>query len=111
MGRRNYLGQFEVMALVAMMRLEDDAYGVAIAREIETASGRDVALASLYVTLGRLEANGLIESKRGEPTPERGGRAKTYFKVTAKGIGEVRDARRALIKLWDGVPALTRETQ
>src|SRR5882672_5272325 len=102
MGRRNYLGQFEFMTLVAMMRLEDEAYGVAIAREIESASGRDVALASLYLTLARLEANGLIQSKRGEPTPERGGRAKTYFNVTTKGIREVRDARRALMKLWDG---------
>jgi PadR family transcriptional regulator, regulatory protein PadR len=111
MGRRNYLGQFEFMALVAMMRLEDDAYGVAIAREIESAIGRDVALASLYLTLGRLEANGLIESKRGESTPERGGRAKTYFKVTAKGIREVRAARRALVTLWDGVPALRGETR
>jgi PadR family transcriptional regulator len=109
MGRRNHLGQFEFMTLVAMMRL-DDAYGVAIAREIETASGRDVALASLYLTLSRLEANGLIESKRGEPTPERGGRAKTYFTVTAKGVREVRDARRALMRLWDGVPALRGET-
>jgi PadR family transcriptional regulator PadR len=111
MGRRNYLGQLEFMTLVAMMRLQDDAYGVAIAREIETASGRDVALASLYLTLGRLETNGLIESKRGEPTPERGGRAKTYFKVTAKGIREVRDARRALSTLWNGVPTLTGETR
>jgi DNA-binding PadR family transcriptional regulator len=99
------------MTLVAMMRLEDDAYGVAIAKEIERASDRDVALASLYLTLSRLEADGLIESKRGEPTPERGGRAKTYFKVTAKGIREVRDAQRALMTLWDGVPALKGETR
>jgi PadR family transcriptional regulator PadR len=111
MGYRNYLGQFEFMTLVAMMRLEDEAYGVAIAKEIGKASGHDVALASLYLTLGRLEAKGLIESRRGEPTPERGGRAKTYFSVTAKGIREVRDARRALIKLWDGVPALKGETR
>jgi len=106
MGRRNHLGQFELMALVAMMRLEDEAYGVAIAREIERASGRDIAMASLYLTLGRLEANGLVESTRGEPTPERGGRAKTYFKATAAGVREVREVRRALITLWDGVPAL-----
>ena len=106
MGRRNYLGQFEFMTLVAMMRLEDDAYGVAIGREIESASGREVALASLYQTLSRLEANGLVESRRGEPTPERGGRAKTYFKITAKGSSEVRDTRRTLMKLWNGVAAL-----
>ena len=89
-----------------MMRLGDDAYGVAIAREIEKAGSREVALASLYLTLDRLEANGLIQSELGEPTPERGGRAKTYFHVTAMGVHEVRDARRMLIKLWDGVPAL-----
>ena len=109
MGRRNYLGQFEFMTLVVLMRLEDAAYGVAIAREIEAASGREVALASLYLTLGRLEANGLIESRRGEPTPERGGRAKTYFKITAKGTRQVRDTRRALMKLWEGIPALRGE--
>jgi PadR family transcriptional regulator, regulatory protein PadR len=111
MGRRNYLGQFEFMTLVAMMRLEDGAYGVAIAREIEAASGREIALASLYLTLGRLEANGFIESRRGEPTPERGGRAKTYFKVTAKGSSEVRDTHRALMKLWNGVPTLRGATR
>ena len=106
MGRRNHLSQFEFMTLVAIMRSEADAYGVAIAREIEAATGRGVALASLYLALGRLEAKGLIESRRGEPTPERGGRAKTYFKVTAMGRSEVRDTRRVLVKLWNGVPAL-----
>ena len=111
MGGRTHLGQFEFMTLVAMMRLQNDAYGVAIAREIKTASGRNVALASLYLTLGRLETKGLVESTLGEPTPERGGRAKTYFKVTAKGIREVRDARRALMALWNGVPELTGETR
>src|SRR5262245_7476373 len=109
MGRRNHLGQFEFMTLVALMRLEDNAYGVAIAKEIENAGGREVALASLYLTLGRLEKNGLIESRRGEPTPERGGRAKTYFEITAKGIREVNDARRVLVNLWSGVPALRGE--
>ena len=101
-----HLRHGELMALVAMMRLGDDAYGVAIAREIEKTGGRNVALASLYLTLDRLEANGLVQSALGEPTPERGGRAKTYFRVTAKGVHEVRDARRLLIKLWDAVPAL-----
>ena len=109
MPHRNYLGQFEFMTLIAMMRLDEEAYGVSIAREIERAGGRDVALASLYLTLGRLEANGLIESKRGEPTPERGGRAKTYFHVTTKGMREARHARRALMNFWDSVPALREE--
>lgn len=106
MKKRKHLGHVEFMALVAMMRLGDEAYGVAIASEIEKAGGRDIALAGLYATLERLEANGLIQSELGEPTPARGGRAKTYFRVTPTGIQQVRDARRMLINFWDGVPAL-----
>ena len=106
MKKRKHLGHVELLALVVTMRLGEEAYGVAIAREIEKAGGRDLPLASLYLTLERLETNGLIESELGEPTPERGGRAKTYFRVTAAGVREVRDARRTLTSLWDGVPAL-----
>ncbi len=106
MKKRKHLGHVELLVLVVTMRLGEEAYGVAIAREIEKTGGRDLPLASLYLTLERLEANGLIESELGEPTPERGGRAKTYFRVTAAGVREVRDARRTLTKLWDGVPAL-----
>jgi PadR family transcriptional regulator len=94
------------MVLLALMRLETNAYGVPIAREIEDASGRDVALASVYFTLERLEEKGLVSSELGEPTAERGGRAKRYFRVTAKGLRGVRDTRRTLTKLWHGLPQL-----
>ncbi|HEV3061751.1 MAG TPA: PadR family transcriptional regulator [Vicinamibacterales bacterium] len=80
---------FSMLILLALMRLGDAAYGVPISREIEKTSGRVVALATLYATLARLEKKGLVASRLGEPTPERGGRAKRYFCVTARGVREV----------------------
>src|SRR5947208_13672609 len=104
MPKREFLGGFELLVLLALMRLGDDAYGVPISDAIEESSGREVAIGSVYITLDRLEAKGLVSSKLGEPTAERGGRAKTYFHITANGLREVRQARRTLIKLWNGVP-------
>jgi PadR family transcriptional regulator len=103
---REFLGGFELLVLLALMRLGDEAYGVPIADAIEESSGRDVALGSVYITLERLERKGLVSSRLGEPTAERGGRAKTYFRITAKGLREVRRARKTLINLWQGVPRL-----
>jgi DNA-binding PadR family transcriptional regulator len=105
-GRFN-LGTFDLVILLALMRLGDAAYGVPISREIEETSGRVVALATLYATLTRLEKKGLVTSQLGEPTAERGGRAKRYFRVTAKGLREVRDAQRVFTSLWTGIPKLT----
>jgi PadR family transcriptional regulator len=106
MGSRSNLGAFDLMILLALMRLGDAAYGVPIAREIEETSGRVVALATLYGTLTRLEKKGLVSSRLGEPTAERGGRAKKYFRVTARGLREVRDAQRVFTSLWTGIPKL-----
>ena len=106
MAKGDFLGEFEIYVMLALTHLAPEAYGVTIAREIEKAGGREVAVASLYLTLDRLEANGLIRSELGEPTPERGGRAKTFFRATAFGVQQVRDARRMLSNMWDGVPAL-----
>jgi PadR family transcriptional regulator PadR len=106
MARREFLGGFELLVLLALIRLGDEAYGVPIAEAIEESSGRDVALGSVYLTLDRLEAKGLVSSKLGEPTAERGGRAKTYFRVTAGGLREARQAQRTLTTLWNGVPQL-----
>jgi PadR family transcriptional regulator PadR len=103
---REFLGGFELLVLLALMRLGDEAYGVPIADAIEESSGRNVALGSVYITLERLERNGLVSSRLGEPTAERGGRAKTYFRITAKGLRDVRRARQTLINLWQGVPKL-----
>jgi DNA-binding PadR family transcriptional regulator len=99
-------GAFDHMVMLALMRLGDAAYGVPIAREIEEATGRVVALATLYATLARLEGHGLIASQLGEPTAERGGRAKRYFRITAKGLREVRATQKAFTSLWNGIPKL-----
>jgi len=106
MAKRGFLGGFELLVLVALIRLGDEAYGVPISEAIEESSGRDVAIGSVYITLARLERNGLVSSKLGEVTAERGGRAKTYFRITAKGLREVRQAQRTLTNLWQGVPQL-----
>lgn len=106
MTKRDYLGNFELMVLLALLRLGEDAYGVPILREIEERGGREAALGSVYATLGRLEEKGLVSSELGEPTPERGGRAKRYFRVTSQGLREVCQTRRALKKLWQGLPQL-----
>src|SRR5215831_4633081 len=103
---KDTLGGFELQVLLAVMRLGDEAYGVPIADTIEEASGRDVAAGSIYITLDRLKSKGLITSRLGESTPERGGRAKTYFQITARGARAVRHAQRTLVTLWRGVPQL-----
>ena len=103
---REFLGGFELLVLLALIRLGDEAYGVPISEAIEESSGKDVAIGSVYITLERLESKGLVSSRLGEPTAQRGGRAKTYFKVTAKGLREVRSAQRTLVNLWRGVPQL-----
>ena len=103
---RDYLTDFELMLLLAILRVGDEAYGVPIAREIETLGERTVMLGAVYAGLDRLEANGLVSSNLGSPTPERGGRAKRYFRVTPSGMRAVRQARRAFIRLWTGLPGL-----
>jgi len=106
MRRREYLGQFELMVLLAVMSTGEDAYGVPIARELEAASGREVGLGSVYAALARLEEKSLVSSRTGDPTPERGGRAKQYFKLTSDGRKAVRDARRTFTRLWRQLPEL-----
>jgi PadR family transcriptional regulator, regulatory protein PadR len=103
---RETVGNFELMVLLAVLRVGEKAYGVPIARELEATSGRDVLLGSVYAALDRLETKGLVASSVGDPTPERGGRAKKFFRVTAQGLREVRETRRTLVKLWHGVPEL-----
>jgi PadR family transcriptional regulator, regulatory protein PadR len=103
---REALGNFELMVLLAVLRVGEDAYGVPIARELEGTGGREVLLGSVYAALERLGAKGLVVSRVGDPTPERGGRAKKYFKLTARGLREVRETQRTLVRLWHGLPEL-----
>ena len=106
---RRLLTDFELMVLLAILRVGDEAYGVPIAREIEQTAGRVVVLGAIYAALERLAATGLVASTMGNPTPERGGRAKKFFRVTREGVRAVRDTRRALTALWTDVPVLAGE--
>jgi len=103
---RQFLTDFELMIMLAILRVGEGAYGVPIAREIEETGGRTVLLGAIYTVLDRLEQNGLVTSTMGDPTPERGGRAKRFFKVTGKGLRAVKGAQRALTALWSGIPQL-----
>jgi DNA-binding PadR family transcriptional regulator len=109
MRKGDYLGNFDLMLLLALMRLGEDAYGVTIARELEEQTGREVVIASVYATLDRLQERGLVTSTLGDATPERGGKAKRYFRITGAGVREVRDARRSLMNLWKSLPELKGE--
>jgi DNA-binding PadR family transcriptional regulator len=107
---RRHLTDFELMILLAVLRIGEDAYGVPIAREIEETAKRRVLVAAIYAALDRLEANGLVASSYGAPTPERGGRAKRFFTVTAKGLKAVKETQRAFTALWSGIPQLKDRT-
>src|SRR3954470_17800034 len=100
------LTEFELMILLAILRVGKDAYGVPISLEIETATGRPVTRASVYTALDRLQRMGLVTSAMGDPTPERGGRAKLFFEVTAEGLRSVKEAQRAFAMMWKGLPQL-----
>jgi PadR family transcriptional regulator, regulatory protein PadR len=104
--RRQLLTDLELMILLAILRTGDEAYGAQIAREIEATGGRHLLLGAAYAALDRLERNGLVSSRLGSPTPERGGRAKRIFKVTPRGVRAARDTQQALVALWRGVPEL-----
>jgi DNA-binding PadR family transcriptional regulator len=101
---KDNITNFEMMILLALIRLGDDAYGVPITKEIEERSDRQVSIASVYVALETLSRKGFVVSDLGEPTPERGGRAKRFFRITAKGMREVRNTRRVLMNFWGSLP-------
>jgi PadR family transcriptional regulator, regulatory protein PadR len=109
MAERDYLGEFELMVMLAVMFLDDEAYGVPVSRELERYRKRDVSLSSVYGALERLEGKGLVSSRLGEATQERGGRAKRYFQVTKAGLQAVRRTRRTLMTLWRRLPELEGE--
>src|SRR3954469_21054042 len=94
------LGEFEHLVLLAILRLGDKAYGVTIRNEIQERTGREPAPGALYTTLDRLEDKGLLTSSLGDPTPERGGRAKRYVKVNASGMAAVNQARQSYMRMW-----------
>jgi len=103
MGQEKFLGEFEQFILLAVLRLEDGAYGTAVRQLLSDLISREVSVGSLYTTLERLEKKGLITSWMGAATAERGGRAKRYFRVTAEGNAALRRSKQALEQMWQGV--------
>ena len=97
------LGEFEQVVLLAILRLDENAYGVSIRKEIKACTERDPSPGALYTTLDRLEERGLVTSRFGDPSPQRGGRAKRYFKVTAAGLKAVARVQRGYQRLLNGV--------
>jgi PadR family transcriptional regulator PadR len=102
---KRLLTDFELMTMLAVLRLREEAYGVSIARELE-AAGRRVTLGAVYLALDRLEGQRLLASSLGEATTQRGGRAKRYFRVTANGLRAVRATQQAFVTMWRGIPEL-----
>ena len=101
---REALGDVEHLVLLALLRLGGETYGVPILDEIAARTGREISRPAVYIALRRLESKGYVKSRMGEPTAERGGRAKRYFSVTRTGLREVRAAKKALTVLWRGIP-------
>ena len=100
---RHLLTDFELMILLAVLRTGDEAYGVRIAREIEAITGRRVMLGAAYAALERLENNGLASSSTGTATPERGGRAKRFFRTTKAGTAAVKASLDTVSAMTEGV--------
>jgi len=103
MTKRDFLGEFEHIVVLALLRLGDRAYGVTVRQEIESRIKREVSLGAIYATLDRLETKGYVKSALGEPTPERGGRSKRFFRVTTQGVAAVNRTHRALDSMTEGL--------
>lgn len=103
MSTREYLGEFEQIVLLALLHLSEPAYGVEVRDEIERRAERSTSIGALYSTLNRLEDKGYVISWLGDPTPERGGKAKRYFQVEPAGCAALQRSRRMLLELWRGL--------
>ena len=110
MGVRPPLGEFEQVVLLAVLRLEGAAYAVPVRREIEKRTRRSITRGALYVTLERLEDKGYLESWLADPTPERGGRAKRFYRVRPSGLAALRQSWAALRSMWEGLEPVVRKT-
>ena len=97
------LGTLELSALLAVSRLGDDAYGLAVRQDLSDRAGRDYSVGAIYTTLQRLEDKGLLTSRASEPLPVRGGRSRRHFRLTGAGARAIRDAERQTKAMWAGV--------
>jgi PadR family transcriptional regulator, regulatory protein PadR len=103
MGRKG-LGEFETSVLLAIVRLQGRGYGVSIADEIERRTRKSVSFGAVYATLDRLQKKGLISSELGEPTPERGGKPKRFYRIEAPGERALLEAQKVTQWMWAGLP-------
>ena len=110
MAKGDFLGEFEHIVLLSVLRLGDGAHSAMIRTEIENVTGRSSAIGAVHATLERLERKGYVSSWLGQPTAERGGKAKRHFKIEAAGVSVLKSARSALDKLHAGVSLRTLST-
>jgi DNA-binding PadR family transcriptional regulator len=103
MGKGDYLGEFELVVLMALSRIDGDAYGMTIYDEIRNATQREVAIPSVYVTLTRLEKKGFVSSTLGESTAARGGRAKKFYQLEPDGVAALNRSLDMLDRLSKGM--------
>lgn len=101
--KRDFLGEFEELVMLAIESMAGKAYGVSIRERIEKAAGRPTSYGAIYATLERLEKKGYISSRQGEATAERGGRAKRYYSVEAAGLKAIKDTQTARIDVTFGI--------
>ena len=106
MSRREQLGEFEQLVLVAVLRLGDRPYAVPIREEIEQQTGRSVSRGAVYLTLDRMEQKGYLRSWIGEPTAQRGGKAKRFYEVQRSGLTRIRESKQGLLRMWHGLEQL-----
>ena len=104
------VGRLELAALLTVARLGDDAYGLAIRRDLAARTGRDYSLGAVYTTLQRLEDKGLLKSWMTDPLPIRGGRSKRNFALTGLGTRALRAASKDTAALWSGIGPLAPES-
>lgn len=97
------LSELEVLALAAILQLEDDAYGVSIREEIKERTGRSVSVGSLYKALHRLEERGMVSSSTGEPTAVRGGRSKKLVQIEPDGLAALEESVSGYRRMFDGL--------
>jgi PadR family transcriptional regulator len=103
MTSRENLGDFEHLVMLALMRLGEQAYGVTVRQEIASRTHRDVSIGAVYATLDRLQRKGYVKSQMGNATPQRGGKRKRIFRVTAAGAAAVNRTHRALRSMAEGL--------
>lgn len=101
----------ELTVLLAVARLGDDAYGLAVRRDVSARTRRDYSIGAIYTTLQRLEDKGFLRSRATDPLPVRGGRSRRQFKLTANGTRAMREAERAAASVWAGIPSTIRLEQ